>query len=225
MVTQARLSPTYRLVSSRYPTVSVYDRIVDPSRFADVLAIEALTNPRVREEAGAYYKIRAADAIAGPGTTPIMASFAYSQASRFCDGSYGVYYAGLEEATAVAESRFHTEVFLRATAQAPIDVDKRMYTATIDGSFDDIRPLSMRSKLYNANPQQYAYPQQYARRLYERNRVDGILYNSVRNTGGACVVAFRPRIVRDCVLAKYVQFRWNGERIVAAVDIVNIRQY
>src|SRR6202044_2584010 len=150
----------------------VYDRITDPANLPTLLEIEALTNPRLREEVAPYRKIRPEDAIAGPGSTPIMASFAYSGASRFCDGTYGVYYAAREEETALAESRYHTEAFLRATQQPSIDVDKRIYTATIAGDFDDIRARSMRSNLYAAAPDDYAYAQRYAHRLYARNRVD-----------------------------------------------------
>jgi hypothetical protein len=201
----------------------VYDRISDAANFVTLLEIEALTNPRVREEAGAYRKVRPEDAIAGPGSTPIMASFVYSGPSRFCDGSYGVYYAGREEETAIAESRYHTEAFLRATHQPSIDVDKRLYVATIDGEFDDIRGRSMRSKLYAAAPDDYGYSQRYAHRLYARNRVDGIVYNSVRNAGGQCLAAFRPRCVSRAHIRKYVQFRWDGRRIAGVVDLVNIR--
>jgi hypothetical protein len=223
MVTSERWAPSYRAVASKYPTVSVYDRITDPANFAAVLEIEALTNPRVREEAGAFRKVRPEDAISGPGATPIMASFAYSGPSRFCDGTYGVYYAGREEATAVAESRYHTEAFLRATTQPSIDVDKRIYTATIDGAFDDIRVRSMRSKLYAAASDDYGYTQRYAHRLYDRNDVDGIVYNSVRNPGGQCVAAFRPRIISNAHIRKYIQFRWDGRRIAGVVDLINIR--
>jgi hypothetical protein len=223
VVAHERWAPSYRAVASRYPTVSVYDRIVDAANFATLLEIEALTNPRVREEAGPYRKVRPEDAIAGPGSTPIMASFVYSGPSRFCDGSYGVYYAGREEETAIAESRYHTEAFLRATHQPSIDVDKRLYVATIAGEFDDIRGRSMRSKLYAAAPDDYGYSQRYAHRLYARNRVDGIVYNSVRNPGGQCVAAFRPRSVSRAHIRKYVQFRWDGRRIAGVVDLVNIR--
>jgi hypothetical protein len=224
VVTHERWAPSFRAVASKYPTVSVYDRITDPANFAVLLEIEALTNPRAREEAGAYRKVRPADAIAGPGTTPIMASFAYSGPSRFCDGSYGVYYAARQEATAIAESRYHTEAFLRATQQPSIDVDKRIYAATIAGDFDDIRGRSMRSKLYAAAPDDYDFSQRYAHRLYERNRVDGIVYNSVRNPGGQCLAAFRPRIISRAHIRKYIQFRWDGRRIAGVVDLVNIRE-
>jgi hypothetical protein len=224
MVTRERWAPSYRAVASKYPTVSVYDRIADATNFATLLEIEALTNPRIREEAGAYRKVRPEDVVAGPGSTPIMASFVYSGPSRFCDGTYGVYYAAREEATAIAESRYHTEAFLRATHQPSIDVDKRLYVATIDGAFDDIRGRSLRSKLYAAAPDDYGYSQRYAHRLYARNRVDGIVYNSVRNPDGQCVAAFRPRIVSKAHIRKYIQFRWDGRRITGIVDLVNIRE-
>ena len=222
MVTHERWAPSYRVVASRYPAVSVYDRISDATNLAALIEIEALTNPRAREEAGAFRKVRPEDVISGPGTTPIMASFAYSGPSRFCDGTYGVYYAGREEATAIAESRYHTEAFLRATRQPSIDVDKRIYVAAIAGTFDDIRHRSMRSKLYAAAPDDYAYSQRYAHRLYDRNRVDGILYNSVRNAGGQCVAAFRPRIIRDARVAKYIQFRWDGTRVTGVVKFQQV---
>jgi hypothetical protein len=220
MVSGVAWNPSYRIISSKYPMVSVYDRITDARNFQAILELEALTNPRVREEAGDYRKIRAEDAIAGAGSTPIMASFAYSGSSRFCDGSYGVYYAAHEEDTAIAESRYWTEAFLRATNEPSIDVDKRMYVATITGNYDDIRGKSKRNVLYD--PDSYIDSQAYARRLYEKNQVDGVVYNSVRQEGGQCVCAFRPRLISVCRIAKYLQFRWDGQRIIAVATIADI---
>lgn len=221
MVSDLRWTPSYRVIASRYPTVSVYDRIAGPKNFEALLELEALTNPRAREEAGDFRKVRIEDRIAGPGTTPIMASFAYSGASRFCDGTYGVYYAAREYDTAIAESLFHTEQFLRATSEPSVDVDKRVYAADIRGRFDDIRAKTPRSKLYD--PGDYAYSQRYAHRLYEANAVDGIVYRSVRRREGECVAAFRPRSLSNARIFKYVQFRWDGTRIVATADLSGIR--
>lgn len=200
--------------------VSVYDRIADARNFQAILEIEALTNPRLREEAGDYRKIRPQDAVAGPGSTPIMASFAYSGSSRFTDGSYGVYYAAHEEETAVAESRHWTQAFLAATREPSIDVDKRMYLARVRGSYDDLRGRSKRSRVYD--PDSYAYSQTYARDLYRRNAVDGIVYNSVRRDGGQCVCVFRPRLITDCRIGAYLQFRWDGTRIIGMATITRI---
>jgi hypothetical protein len=82
----------------------------------------------------------------------------------------------------------------------------------------------MRSKLYAAAPDDYGYSQRYAHRLYARNRVDGIVYNSVRHPGGQCIAAFRPRSVSRAHIRKYIQFRWDGRRIAGVVDVVNIRE-
>jgi hypothetical protein len=219
MVSELDWNPSYRLVGSKYPTVSVYDRISNARNFQSLLEVEALTNPRLREEAGDYRKVRPEDAIAGEGATPIMASFAYSGPSRFSDGTFGVYYAAHELQTAIAESRYWTERFLRATNEPSIDVDKRIYRARVRGSYDDLRARSKRSALYD--PDSYERSQAYARSLYERNRVDGIIYNSVRRDGGTCVCAFRPRLISKCRIAGYIQFRWDGNRITAAAKIAS----
>ncbi len=222
MVSTIDWKPSYRVVSSKYPTVSVYDRIADARNFQAILEVEALTNPRVREGAGDYRKIRPEDAITGPGATPVMASFAYSGPSRFTDGSYGVYYAAHDEETAIAESRYWTQLFLSATNEPSIDVDKRVYSARIRGSYDDLRGRTKRSRVYD--PNSYTYSQAYARNLYQENVVDGIVYNSVRRDGGECVCAFRPRLVTDCRIAAYLQFRWDGSRIIGMAEITRITQ-
>ena len=222
MVTGLDWNPAHRVVASKYPVVSVYDRITDATNFQAILELEALTNPRVREEAGDFRKIRAEDAATGTGATAVMASFAYSGSSRFTDGSYGVYYAAPDEATAIAESRYWTEAFLRATSEPSIDVDKRIYRARVRGSYDDLRTRSKRSKVYD--PDSYAYSQSYARELYQKNAVDGIVYNSVRREGGECVCAFRPRLVSDCRVAAYLQFRWDGSHIIGMAELTRIAQ-
>jgi len=221
VVTQVRWAPSYRVIASKYPTVSVYDRIAKTADFEAVMEIEALTNPRVREEAGDYRKIRAEDRVSGPGTTPVMASFAYTGYSRFSDGSFGVYYASREEATAIAESMYHTEVFMRATGEPSIDLDKRVYTATIAGGYEDIRGLSARSQLYHKVS--YVQSQAFSVRLYEANIVDGIVYRSVRREAGQCVAVYRPRLVTNCKLRKYIQFRWENGKIIGVVDLSSIR--
>ena len=212
---------SYRVIPTRYPTASIYDRIIDSRNFRAILEIEALTNPRIREEAGDYRKMRAEDAVSGPGSTPVMASFAYSGPSRFSDGTYGVYYAGHQEDTAIAESRYWTEKFLRATNEPSIDVDKRMYVAVISGKYDDLRKKTMSAKVYD--PTSYDVSQDYGRKAYEANRLDGIVYRSVRHKGGECICVFRPRLVTKCRIAKYLQFRWDGQHITAVATITDVR--
>jgi len=200
--------------------VSVYDRIVDTAHFAELLEIEALTNPRVREEAGDFRKVRAKDAVSGSGTTPIMASFAYTAHSRFSDGSFGVYYASCDESTALAETIYHKTVFLRATNEPSIDLDERMYRAAVSGKFDDIRTRSARSKVYD--PHDYSSSQRYASRLYAADVIDGIIYRSVRRPAGECVAVFRPRCIAKCRMHKYLRLRWDGTSIVSVAVLTTL---
>ncbi len=96
--------PCWRLVSSRFPPVGLFDRVADPEDLDIVNAIEGLTNDRLLDDAGDINLVKPEDRVSGPGTTPIMAAFTHlnPEGSRFTDGSYGVYYAGNTIETAVA---------------------------------------------------------------------------------------------------------------------------
>ena len=49
--------PVYRIVSSCFPPVGLWDRIADPAEFDALAEIESLTNERLREELGALARI------------------------------------------------------------------------------------------------------------------------------------------------------------------------
>ena len=83
------------MIASRYPTVGLYDAIADPADLEVVFAIEALTNPRMRNELGQLQLVPPDERLSGAGSTPMMAAFTHlnPEGSRFSNGSYGVYYA------------------------------------------------------------------------------------------------------------------------------------
>jgi hypothetical protein len=97
---------TWRIIPSRYPIVGIWDRIADPSEIDDFIAIEGLTNERVRGESGEISRVRPKDRIAGPGATPIMSAFAHVRAGRFNDSTFAAYYAAFSEPAAIAETRY-----------------------------------------------------------------------------------------------------------------------
>lgn len=76
---------------SRFPPVGVYDGIADAGDLDALYAIEALTNPRIRDELGVLPLVPKGRRVSGPGTTPIMAAFTHlnPEGSRFSDGSWG----------------------------------------------------------------------------------------------------------------------------------------
>ena len=53
--------PCHRLIASRFPTVGLYDQVAAPEDLDVVFAIEALTNPRVRQELGQLSLVPPAD--------------------------------------------------------------------------------------------------------------------------------------------------------------------
>ncbi|RYG64724.1 RES domain-containing protein, partial [bacterium] len=83
--------PAFRMVPSRFPTIGPWDRIASPDDFEALAEIEALTNPRVREELGALAITPRDRWLTGPGSTPVMAAFTHLQpaGSRFSDGRFG----------------------------------------------------------------------------------------------------------------------------------------
>ena len=94
-----------------------------PPTSTSVFAIEALANPRMRDELGELQLVPPEERVSGPGATPVMAAFTHlnPEGSRFSDGSYGVYYAAHSLATAMAEVSHHRAVFLRRTDEPAID--------------------------------------------------------------------------------------------------------
>jgi hypothetical protein len=212
-VTPTVWRPSYRLIPSRYPTVGLYDRVADPADLDVVFAIEALTNPRIRDEIGELQLVPPEERISGAGSMPIMAAFTHlnAEGSRFSDGQYGVYYAAHALETAIAEVSHHRAVFLARTAEPAIDVDMRVITATLDAPLHDLRALGKRAAAL-LDPDDYGPPQAFGRALRASNSW-GVLFPSVRHAGGQCVGVFRPKALRNARSGAHIALHWDGQRI------------
>lgn len=211
-----RWTRAYRIVPSRFPPVGVFDRVADPADLDALYEIEALTNPRLREELGSLRMLPKERRISGPGTTPIMAAFTHlnPDGSRFSDGSWGVFYAAHSVATAVEETVYHRERFLRATDEAPLDIEMRCYRTAIQGRLHDLRG----DWKAEHDPLDYGASQTLARTL-RANGSNGLVYDSVRDAGGECVALFYPDLAAPCVQAQHLIYRWDGERIAAVLEV------
>ncbi|HEY2561211.1 MAG TPA: RES family NAD+ phosphorylase [Caldimonas sp.] len=211
--------PSYRLIPSRYPTVGLYDAIADPADLDVVFAIEALANPRIRDELGEITLVAKEERVTGPGATAVMAAFTHLNkgGSRFSDGSYGVYYAAHSLETAIAEVSHHRAVFLRSTSEPAIDIDMRVVTASVEA---DLHDLAESGEAANA-PGRYGAvldaddygPSQVLGRQLRAVESWGLRYPSVRHAGGECVGIFRPRALRHAKSAAHLALHWDGARI------------
>lgn len=218
-VKRIRWTRAFRIVSSRFPPVGVFDRIADPTELDALFELEAMTNPRLRQQAGALSLVPENRRISGPGATPVMAAFTHlnPEGSRFSDGSYGVFYAAHEVATAIEETVYHRELFLTATKHPPIDLQMRCYRTGVHGRLNDLRGDWKAAH----DPHSYTASQTLAKRLHEAGS-NGIVYDSVRHEGGTCVAAFYPDVVAPCVQAGHYLYRWNGERIDAVLEVAEV---
>ncbi|MEP7057896.1 MAG: RES family NAD+ phosphorylase [Caldimonas sp.] len=205
--------PSYRLIPSRYPTIGLYDAIADPADLEVVFAIEALTNPRIRDELGELQLVPPEERVSGAGSTPVMAAFTHlnPDGSRFSDGSYGVYYAAQALDAAIAEVSHHRAVFLARTAEPAIDIDLRLVSANIDAELHDLRDLGAAAAKV-LDPDDYATSQALGRRLRAAGSW-GVLFPSVRHAGGFCVGVFRPRALARARAGAHVALHWDGQRI------------
>jgi hypothetical protein len=211
-VRRVRWQQACRIVPTRHPAVTLFDRVADAADFEALYALEAMTNERAREELGQVERVPPDDRLFGPGSGPIMAAFTHVNVlgSRFSAGEHGVFYAARDRATAVAETRHHHGRFLAATQQPPLHLPMRLYHVAIDARLHDLRPAgSVADAVYD--PEDYAAAQALGRRL----RADGsagVAYRSVRHERGQCVGLFRPRGASRCLHAAYLLYAWDGER-------------
>ncbi len=211
--------PCHRLVASRFPTVGLYDSIAQPEDLEVVFAIEALTNPRLRQEMGALSLVPAADRVTGPGATLVMAAFTHlnPEGSRFSDGSCGVYYAADTLDTAIAEVSHHRARFLARTAEPAIDIDLRWIKADLRASAHDIRagamPGAAAATLADVyHPDHYGASQALGRVLRESGS-STLAFDSVRHPGGQCVAVFVPRVLSRARAAGHLGMHWDGRTI------------
>lgn len=212
MSTRAVAGDIHRIISSRFPPVNLFDEVSNAEDLDSVFEVEGLTNDRLREELGELNLVPAADRRAGPGWGPIMAAFCHPnpEGSRFSDGTFGVYYAGCEATTALAESIHHKERFLRSSTHMPASTyDMRRYVCRLA---ERMTVLPARSRRLLLDPDSYAASSAFARVARARNDW-GLVYDSVRDPDGTCVAVFRPPALTQANQASHYRYYWDGARI------------
>jgi hypothetical protein len=208
-----------RIIPSVFPPENLFRRVAAADDLDAVQAIESAFNPRLRAAAGDQSLVGREERVLGPGSGYIMAAFTHvsPDGSRFSDGTFGVFYAAQREAVAVAETRYHRERFMRATREAPCELDMRVLTVTVKAPLHDLR--GMRAIL----PDVYRLDDYRASQLLggvlRAGGSSGVVYDSVRLDGGRCVGVFRPRALSHCRERKHLRYVWDGASIVDVLEI------
>jgi hypothetical protein len=148
-----------------------------------------------------------------------MAPFTHlaPQGTRFTDGHFGAYYAAESVDTAIAETRFHRENFLRATRQQPLELEMRCYLADVACELHDLRKRGAQMPdVYD--PASYLASQKLGREIRDSGS-NGIAFDSVRREGGECVAIFRPRLVQNVRQSVHLRYVWDGHSISDVYEI------
>lgn len=217
-VSAVQWQPCFRIIPTRFPPIALFEAVADPADLEAVFLIEAMTNDRLREEAGDLALVPPEDRVSGPGTSPIMAAFTHLNPAgdRFTDGSYGVFYASRAIETAIAETRHHRTRFMEATDEPAQELDMRVHAVDLAAKLHDIRGLRDSHPAYY-HPTSYAMSQELARSLREEGS-DGIAYESVRHDGGECAAVFRPRLLSSCRQERHLCYVWDGRSIATIYE-------
>jgi len=212
----------FRIIPSVYPPINFFEDLVDPSEMETLWEIESLTNERIRQETGDIFLVSSQDRVSGPGSSVVMAAFTHiHRPTRFTDGSFGIYYASLSYETAIHETVYHREQFLRATREAACELTMRAYEGKM------LKPLhDLRGKKYRRyhHPSDYRLSQRFGERLRE-HRSWGMLYNSVRHPGGECIAVLRPPAISIPRQTAHLRYVWNGEKMVEVLDAKSLMRF
>jgi len=199
---------SYRLIPSRFPPVGILDQISTPDDLEIITELEGWTNDRISNELGILFRIPQEEWVFGPGATVVMAAFCHPrpEGARFNSGERGAWYAAHELETAHAEVIYHRTQELLEVGTLEQRVQVRLYMATFNEIFHDLRGSGFEPYL---DPDSYAASQQLAEKLFSADS-NGIVYPSVRNADGTCLVCFRPKLIRNVRQGAHYEYQWNG---------------
>lgn len=216
-LSEVRWQPSYRIVPSRFPPIDLFERVAAPNDWELLQELEGETSPRLREQAGAIHLVREGDRRYGPGWSPVMAAFCHfpQAGSRFSDGTFGVYYCALTEATAIAETRYHTERFMRDSGEPPMLLPQRVYLSNLEGQLVDLRNDQAAPFLA---PNDWSAGRGFGREAWEAHH-DGIVYPSVRDPDGECAAILRPPVLSPTRQGRHLGYQWDGQRIRHVLEL------
>ncbi len=215
----------WRVIATRYPPIDLFERVSpNPAVWDALIELEQLVNPRVRDAVGEIALVPPEKRVSGPNASWVMAPFTHlnPKGSRFSDGSYGVYYAADRLSTAVAETAHHFAKFALDSHDPPRREDMRVVVGGIANAFHDVDTLAAEERAALLDPNSYVASRTLAKALREGGS-NGIVYPSVRDSGGRCVGAFWPDVVGIPIQERHLKYEWDGVRMSRYFDYAEDR--
>lgn len=203
----------YRLVNSKFPPIALFDDVADADEFEDLYQIQALTNPRLKNEVGQLELIPRNEIPFGiPGCSYAIAPFTHVNpaGSRFSDGSYGVLYLAGSMETALAEVQHHQNLYWSNVRQLNYErfVFRGLTCTFAENGMKDATSIPMTDPVYD--PEDYRHSRRLGREVKGAGSV-GLRYNSVRKQGNYCWALMTPSPVSSIIQAAHYEMIWNGQ--------------
>jgi hypothetical protein len=205
---------THRLIPSKYSKAgaSVLARIADDDRhLADIFDLDNATNDRLVAEINLLPGIGLHELVFGvPYYRIVNAAFTHAHplGSRFNGPDRGAWYSAFELDTAHAEVAFHKTVQLAEIGRFVDENTYDDYLSDVSAELHDIRGDDDFAECLD--PESYVASQALAERLLDAGAL-GLVYPSVRSSGGTCVACFRPTLVMNIRKAETWRFSWTGD--------------
>lgn len=212
-ITRDALSRTTRLVTTARLRESVLLGLVGAEDLEALAEIEGATSNRLVAQARGSGEVQSYELVYGvPHANFINAAFSYAkprEPNRFNSADRGAWYAALKLETSLAEVRYHLTEMLAATGVFEAVVDYAELHASFAGEFLDLRPYPDHSAL---DPNKaIGYPAGNALADAARAKgLNGIIYPSVRHSGGTCIAALFPHAVQSVAQGDVYRMTWRG---------------
>lgn len=213
----------YRLVNSKFPPIHLFDDVADADEFDALYQVQALTNPRLHNETGRLELIPRAEIPFGiPGCSYATAPFTHLNpaGSRFSDGSYGVLYLADTMETAVAEVRYHQELYWSNVEGLNFErfVFRGLSCLFNEAGLLDATAVALSDPIYDADD--YSQARHFARQARQAG-FPGLRYHSVRKPGQDCWALMTPRSLISIIQTSHYEMIWNaGITSVSAIGEV-----
>lgn len=214
----------FRLINSKLPTIHIFNDVADPDEFQDLYDLQAMTNPRLNQEAGNLNYIDLNEIPWGiPGCNYAVAPFTHvaPDGSRFSNGEFGMLYIADTMETALAEVEYHQGQYLANIEDLKFDrLIFRGLACTFSGVvIRDATELEPKHEIYH--PDDYTAARALGIRL-RASGSEGLQYWSVRNPGATCWGLFTPRNVQSVLQTAHYEFIVSDRGIVDRRKVVEV---
>ncbi len=203
----------HRLISSRFPTVKIFDDIAPEEDLEALYELEGWTNDRIKAQLGKLYALPREQWVVGrPGASQIMASFCHPnpQGGRFNASDLRAWYAAFDLETALAETIYHNGVRLQEAGMSQARLQFRELRAKLTCQVYDITEVGNKYEdLYQHDSHQHS--QKFGEEV-RKSGGDGIVYKSVRYEAGQCIVLYKPTLLESVVQGDHFEIEWSEGR-------------